>query len=194
MDFDSIVSILIIIAFFILPSILKQIKAGKSKAGKIKVEKKSPEVSSVPKKKPSVFGKIGEQIRQFMLELEQQAQQQRQAQADKDQTSRDQAGQDQSGKDQANIWDLLTEDEELYEDASQLEELVSDLNLNFEKVEQPEVKKEPEKKALKRKVQNIETPSISTVPAKSFAFKSNQLQNAIVWSEILSKPVALRKD
>jgi hypothetical protein len=171
MDFDSIVSILLIIAFFILPSILKQVKAAKVRAGK-----NSP-ASSVPSRNPSIFEKISGQIRQFIQEIEQQAQQQRQAQAPEA----------QEDQDQANVWDLLGQDEELFEEASQVETFVPDINLEPEK-------NKIEKQVPKTKAQPIKTSSMSTVPGKNFVFKSNQLQNAIVWSEILSKPIALRKD
>jgi len=100
MDFDSIITFLFILAFFVLPLILKQVKARK---------KKAPQPKKV-KKKTSIFGKLGEQIRQFVRELEEQAQKQRQA-----------------GKDQHTVWEELSEDEDA--DFSEPEGIVAALPL-----------------------------------------------------------------
>ncbi|RLC25893.1 MAG: hypothetical protein DRH93_00550 [Deltaproteobacteria bacterium] len=152
MDFDSIITFLFILAFFVLPSILKQIKARK---------KKAPQPQKV-KKKPSILGRLSEQIRQFIRELEQQAQKQRQA-----------------GKDQGTVWETLSEDEDA----------------DFSEPE-PEVFEPPvtSKRQRRKPVQEISIaqPALQTSVSRTYGFKSNPLQNAIIWSEILSKPLALR--
>ena len=62
MDFDSIISFLLIILFFVMPTILNRLKkktAASAPAGK--------------PKKLSLFEKLGEQIRQYAENLEQEA-------------------------------------------------------------------------------------------------------------------------
>jgi len=59
MDFDSIIMFLFIMAFFVLPSILKQIQARKKKTAKPKKTKKMP----------SIFGRIGDQFRNLKIRL-----------------------------------------------------------------------------------------------------------------------------
>ncbi|WP_457552042.1 hypothetical protein, partial [Desulfobacula sp.] len=73
MDFDSIIVFLLIFAFFVLPSILKQVRVRKKKTG-------APKKNT--KKNPSIFDRIGDQIRKFLKDLEEQAQQQKKASTD----------------------------------------------------------------------------------------------------------------
>ncbi len=152
MDFDSIITFLFILAFFVLPLILKQVKARK---------KKAPQPKKV-KKKTSIFGKLGEQIRQFVRELEEQAQKQRQA-----------------GKDQHTVWEELSEDEDA--DFSEPEPEV---------FEPPVTKRSQRRKPVQEP--SIAEPVLPTQGSGTYQLKSNPLQNAIIWSEILSKPLALR--
>lgn len=162
MDFDSIVTFLFIIAFFILPSILKQIQARKKKVAKPKKARKTP----------SIFGRISEQIQQFVQELENQAKQQK-----------------KETHEQETIWDTLAEEEE---PSFVFESVDEDAGFNEpepEKIERPVKKKiysrKPEQEScLKAPLQPVQQP---------YCFKSNPLQNAIIWSEILSKPLALRE-
>ena len=178
MDFDSIITSLFIIVFFILPGILKQIKARKKKSVTPKKAKKSP----------SIFDRISEKIQQFVRELEQQALQQKQA-----------------GNKQDSQWDRFEEDEMLSQD--------------FETVDQEEDFSEPEFETGAAAIQEVQIPEYSAavkeleedmvkqdikeaLPGKGaaiqypgaakYVFKSNPLQNAVIWSEILGKPVGLK--
>ncbi|MCD4722302.1 MAG: hypothetical protein K8S13_20950 [Desulfobacula sp.] len=161
MDFDSIVTFLFIIAFFVLPSIIKQVLARKKKTA---TPKKT-------KKKLSIFGRIGERIQQFIQELEEQAKQQ------KKETS-----------DQEIIWETLSEEEE---SPPVFESVVEDADFSEP---EPEVFKPPVKKRIQSR--RHEQESCIKEPLyplrEKYCFKSNPLQNAIIWSEILSKPLALR--
>jgi len=181
MDFDSIIPLLFIIVFFVLPSIFKQIMARKKKTGEPKTIKKNP----------SLFERIIEQIRQFVQELEKQAQQQK-----------------KETREPETVWETLAED-----DASQYDmETVEDgaLPPDFETMEgdadfsapstMVSSKKRGAKKVSlsgKRIHPGKEDPCIKG-RGRRFSgpgrFKSSPLQNAIVWSEILSKPVALREE
>ena len=161
MDFDSIIMFLFIMAFFVLPSILKQIQARKKKAAKPKETKK----------KPSIFGRIGEQIQQFIQELENQAKQQK-----------------KETRDQETIWETLAEEE----DASPVFESAGE-DAGFSEFEPKEVEPPAKKRIRSRRYEQEPCIKEPLYPLREkYCFKSNPLQNAIIWSEILSKPLALR--
>jgi len=163
MDFDSIITFLFILAFFVLPSILKQIKARKKKAAQ----------PQKVKKKPSIFGRLGEQIRQFIRELEKQAQKQR-----------------QSGKDQSTVWEELSEDEELPPGYERVDEDTDFSEPGPEVFKPPVTIRSQRRKPVQES--SIAEPALQASVPGTYRFKSNPLQNAIIWSEILSKPIALR--
>lgn len=165
MDFDSIVTVIIIASFFIFPSILRQLRGRKEKAKPAK------------KKKPSFFNKIQGQIQNFITELEQQAQQQK------------------AQKKEGTFWDTLTEDSgEEYKTESLEEERydlrVSSLEPSLETIERTA---DITPAQSKNKPMAHSMPEIRSHPRK-FNYRRHPLQNAIVLSEILSRPVALRKE
>lgn len=179
MDFDSIIPFLFVFAFFVLPSILKQIKARKKKAAPSKPARQTP----------SLFGKLGERIQEFIQELERQAREQKKAARN-------------TPEEQGTVWETLTEDEEpnvffepsgrdpgndLTEDADFDEFLAPGPGKNMETREVPP----PEEKRYSRKKEVQREPVMQTV-SKNYRINSNPLKNAIIWSEILSKPLALR--
>jgi hypothetical protein len=178
MDFDSIITFLFIIGFFILPGILKQIKAKKKK-------------SITPKKAknpPSIFDRISEKIQQFVRELEQQALQQKQA-----------------GNKQDSQWDRFEEDEMLSQDFETVdqEEDFSEPGFETGAAAIPEAQilgysaavKDPEEDMVKQDIKEAlsgKGAAIQHPDAAKYVFKSNPLQNAVIWSEILGKPVGLK--
>lgn len=156
MDFDSIIVFLFVIAFFVLPSLLKQVLARKKKTA-------APQAI---KKTPSIFDRIGEQIKKFVQDLEEQARQQK-----------------KETKGQESFWETLTEDDA---DFSEPQAVAIPDRSGYESISQPIKKMPPQKKAPS--IAQPLTPSLT----RSYVLRSNPLQNAVVWSEILSKPVALR--
>lgn len=168
MDFDSIISFLLIILFFITPAVLKRLK------------KKAPASTPAGKaKKLSLFEKLGEQIRQYIENLEQEA-----------------AKGKQSLKTQENIWDQLSGEEDFQEiHGDSHEEALGP-------VAEPPVftaarvvpAKKKERPAPKSEKQVFVKPPSSTTVFGQPTFSSDQLQQAVIWSEILSKPIALRRD
>ncbi|MBU2454856.1 MAG: hypothetical protein KJ668_16220, partial [Proteobacteria bacterium] len=118
------------------------------------------------KKKPSIFDRVGEQIRQFVQDLEEQARQQK-----------------KETKGQESFWETLTEDDA---DFSEPQAVAIPDRSGYESISQPIKKMPPQKKAPS--IAQPLTPSLT----RSYVLRSNPLQNAVVWSEILSKPVALR--
>ncbi|MBU0464998.1 MAG: hypothetical protein KKE12_15585 [Proteobacteria bacterium] len=168
MDFDSIIVFLFVIAFFVLPSLLKQVLARKKKTA-------APQAI---KKNPSIFDRIGEQIKKFVKDLEEQSRQQRQG------TTEQNTG-----------WEELVEDEESYSD---YETAGEDADFSAPSTIVSPKKSVPEKAAWPAKRIPSGQKEICIKERKrnlsgTRRYKSNLLQNAIVWSEILSKPVALRE-
>ena len=161
MDFDSIVTFLFIIAFFVLPSIFKQIMARKKKTAAPKKIKK----------KLSIFDRIGEKIRQFVQELEEQAKRQK-----------------KETTEQETIWETLAEDEESPPVFESVEK-----DADFSESEPEKVKRPVKKRIHSRRYEQEPCIKVPLSPLREkYCFKSNPLQNAIIWSEILSKPMALR--
>ncbi len=171
MDFDSIIPLLFLFVFFILPSIFKQVIARKKK-------------TAAPKKNPSIFDRIIEQVRQFVRDLEEQARQQK------------------KGADQPdNIWDALSEDQSLQPDfePSEFETREADADFDDSSSITPDQKEDLDNiKSLKEKsYPGMKEPVIKKPTPRLSGFGGHHrtpLQNAIIWSEILSKPVALRKN
>ncbi len=174
MDFDSIISILLILLFFIFPTLLKRLSQKKKtepvQAGKTKNGKAG---------KLSLFEKLGEQIRQYTENLEQEAQKGKQT--------------------QENYWDHLADDGEVQspgEASFETEDYTEDYMEEpvGEPVAEPSVSKESGRSILKPgKPLPAGDPSFAD-PCRQPRLSSSQLQQAIIWSEILSKPVALRED
>lgn len=171
MDFDSVITFLFIIAFFVLPSIIKQVLARKKKSS----------ASGKVKETFGIIGKAGEKIRQFIRELEEQARQQR-----------------QEGKNQENVWNALGEDENP-------SPVAKNIDTGADSIETPiagsRTKRKPERSNphYEKRTPSRQAKQESSMkePVDSFSkdlrLKSDPLQNAVVWSEILSKPLALRK-
>jgi hypothetical protein len=170
MDFDSIISFLLIILFFAFPALLKRFNQKKKTAISNPAEKD---------KELSLFEKLGEQIRQYAENFEQEA-----------------AKGKQPRETQENIWDQLAGEEDfqdIYEESPE-EKLapVAEPPVFTADREMPAKEKEgpaptPEKQVF------VQQPSLTTVFGQP-KFSSNQLQQAVIWSEILSKPIALRRD
>lgn len=168
MDFDSIIPLLLVIVFFVLPSLLKQVLAKKNKTGQPKAINPNP----------SIFDRIGDRIQQFIKDLEEQARQQRQG-----------ATQQETG------WEGFAEDEELYsEDETKRDDeeaIAASLTKVLPQNRVPGKASSPAKRSPSPQeqvcIRERKTNLSGTCP-----YRSNPLQNAIVWSEILSKPIALR--
>ncbi len=169
MDFDSIISLLLIILFFVFPSLLKRLsqkkKTGQTQVGKAKTGKAG---------KLSLFEKVGEQIREYVQTLEQEAQKGRQSQETQG--------------------DHLAEDGEFqtYEDSFEedLEPVVEPSVFAAASVIQ-----EKELEHVPKPGKPMPACDSSTIGAfRPGQISSCHLQQAIIWSEILSKPVSLRQE
>jgi hypothetical protein len=174
MDFDSIIPILLVLLFFVFPSLLKRFNKKKKTAGPARAGEA---------KKLSLFEKLGEQIREYAQTLEQEAQKGRQP--------------------RENIWDQLADDEEFPSphEGSFEQDFEPDVYAD-EPVVEPIVSAAAPMSPDKKVRQSMPTAgnNVSACdPSSSNIFRprklsSRRLQQAVIWSEILSKPVALRRD
>lgn len=214
MDFDSILTILFLFFFFVLPSVLKQVKRAKKKMPNAPAPGRSKEKGTVSRNsetskkagKSSLFHKINEQIQTFVKELERQAREQKQARENK-----------QPG--QAGEWDRFKEDPQeaedkiIWDDGTKIRELPGGgtvLHDTFERSElksrtrdfhipeeRTQVRKYADKKAsaasMPRPARPAQRPVREFQKTERLRFNPDPLKNAVIWAEILNKPVGLRK-
>ncbi|WDP90616.1 MAG: hypothetical protein HUN04_13295 [Desulfobacter sp.] len=173
MEFDDLITLILFLAFFVLPSILRGL--GKKKKKPVRPKK-------AKKKRFPLFGKLGEALREFSRELERQAlEAKRKAEAEK------------SGR----VWEEMAEEEieiVLPEDrpATVPAEKRAAEPYIAEPVASP--RKKPAKPASAPAAAGPGAAAIEGLPTFQGALPRNPLQQAVVWSEILGKPVALRDD
>ncbi len=172
MDFDSFITFILILLFFVGPTILKQWQKKQQKSS----SKSSQQGKTSKQRKAGLFGKIGDQIQQFIKDLEEQALE-----------AKRQAGQEQG---QQTVWEDLREEEQDDDFYGSLDEA------GLPYYQETEIKEEPipEPVHVKSTPDPIQEDEYRNAPSSGGQFRSSQLQNAIVWSEILSKPIALRED
>lgn len=169
MELNDLITLIIFFIVFVLPSILK----GRGK-------KKKPPIR-VKKKKASLFGKLGDVLQEFKQELEKQAMEaKRKAEAEKKGT----------------VWDEMAEEEiELVPD----EKRPSPVPVKKRAPEPyiPEPFTGPEKAAgatVSAPAQVTPAPRKTGLPELNGSLGRHPLQQAVIWSEILGKPAALKND
>jgi len=182
MDFDSIISFLLILLFFVAPTLLKRFNQKKKTAAPLKAGTTTTEKV----KKISLFERLGDQLREYAQTLEQEAKKKPPSPGD--------------------IWEHLVDEQEFPPSQEDSFEGGGDPpGYGGEPMADPPVftaasvmpgKMMPGKKAVpipERKGSVCGSPRTGSFrsPRRS---SCHQLQQAIVWSEILSKPVALRQD
>ncbi|MDD9302305.1 MAG: hypothetical protein HUK40_08155 [Desulfobacter sp.] len=183
MEFGDLVTYILLFLFFVLPSILK--KKGKKKAG-----------TRETKKNASVFDKLGQTIQKFVSDLEDQARQARAKQ-----------------EEQGSAWDDIDDSASGVSSATQRhgveEETFIPHEITREKTEHapspipahydpdhpflaPEKVPVTREARLKKKRPVVVCSPV--FPGIEPGMLENPLQQAVVWSEILGKPVALRDE
>lgn len=182
MDFDSIISFLLILLFFVAPTLLKRFSQKK----KTDVPSRAGTTTTEKAKKISLFERLGDQLREYAQTLEQEAKKNPPSPED--------------------IWAHLADEQELPPSQADPFEGGGDTpGYGAEPMAEPPVfaaasmmpgKMMPGKKAVpkpERKRSRCDSLGSGSFrpPRRS---SCHQLQQAIVWSEILSKPVALRQD
>ncbi|MCG8689446.1 MAG: hypothetical protein MI892_31525 [Desulfobacterales bacterium] len=189
MDLDNLITLIMLFLFFILPSLLK---------GKGKKKKTTSKAQKVKKKKGfSIFGKINEAIQEFVKELEKQALEAKKQEAQRRQ--QEQTGEKASGT----FWDGMDDEElEFQEDHALGREQVPEQQPVPSSFDPDHPFISPKKTQVKKTLTKpddltVESPTASLQQAEQHfkiqgGLPSHALQQAVVWSEILGKPVALR--
>lgn len=177
MDQETLINLVLVFFFLIITTLVRGLKARQQK----KVLKKKKQVD-----KPSVFSffhKIRDQIQESLQELEKQARQQQQKQKSETKSS------------DPNFWDELTEEglnrEEAEASASKMETVDADV---YSRDEDSARKKTSEPQVQKREIKT--PPAREPLPRPTIHpyGRRPSLRQAVVWGEILGKPVALRKN
>ena len=168
MDFDSIISIFVIFIFFVLPGILKKIQS-----------KKKPAATSGPveRKKASFFERMGEQIQEFVKNLEQQAK------------AEEEAGENKDG-----IWERLAEDKKADAGGLNIETPTHEKKTMIGDQDSAPQKIGNRAKTDFKKKREVLIEKPGHYCPENYALNSRRkLRQAVVWSEILSKPLALKE-
>ncbi len=214
MNFDPLILFFIIILIaFILPSIFKKIIAeektktssdrstsyGADSIHEMKSSYKKIGAGKIGEKKVSLFEKITMQTRQFMQEAVKQAQQQKRQQKLFQQEKQQQNIEKQEiqvENDTDVICDVLAEkiDDDFDESPTITPENKSTGNEQKNSLQTGETLQPIRQEHGDSGEYSISNKSGATIVSyKIFRLKKNPLQNAVIWSEILSKPVALKK-
>lgn len=210
MKFDPSIIFFLIIVFFVLPSVLKKIRIRKkiknlsdasvlsetslvSGVSGMKTEAKTGDEFEKVNKNSSILGKVVMQIRQFIQEAYKLAEEQRQLQQQNNVNLKNKQGQNytenltQAGEDQNTIWDILAEktDDDFDESGGLQSEKTGCISEEAGCISE-------EKFSIKENNLIVKQTDKGTLPDRKYHFKTDPLQNAVIWSEILSKPVALK--
>ena len=175
MDLETLINIILLFFFLLITTLVRGLKARQQKK-KVKKQKQPA--------KPSVFSffqKIRDQIQKSLEELERQARQQRQRQAPEPEPS------------DTTFWDDLSEDEKSQKEPEKPWDRETEYAYTRDREEDP-----IQQMALDNQVQDreIRTPaSTEGVPPPTIHpyGRRPSLRQAVVWAEIIGKPVALRK-
>jgi len=180
MEFNDLVTLILLFVFFVLPAIFKR-RSKKKRA----VEKKT----EVKKKKPGLFDRLGDAVNTFVRELEKQA-----LEAKKKTRFRE----------QGTVWEEMDDREQVLPEGPAAGPFVFPDGTASEPVRQTLPPEKPgahtSKTAFERqKERKVPTPEVLETRADRPAaargrtnLPAHELQRAVVWSEILGKPVALR--
>ncbi|MFN2436479.1 MAG: hypothetical protein ABR513_05265 [Desulfotignum sp.] len=176
MDLETLINIILIFLFLLITILVRGLKSRKQKK-KVKTQKQSA--------KPSVFSffqKIRDQIQGSLQELERQAREKRGQQKPEPEPS------------DSTFWDELSDEEEIQDKLEKPRERKPEYAYTRDQTEDPTQKMAPEVQVQDRE---IKTPSSSKeVPPPTIHpyGRRPSLRQAVVWAEIIGKPVALRKD
>ncbi|MCG8633040.1 MAG: hypothetical protein MI863_04385 [Desulfobacterales bacterium] len=188
MDFDTLITYILLLLFFVLPSILK--RRGKKKKPAANPPKK--------KKRLSLFNRVGNVIQDFVQELEKQAMEAKKEQAKKEGSVWDQL---EEGDASFETREEIKEDWEGHEDYDSMPEYrPADPDPRFYDPEHPFVVPDKAPASQAAKITGKAPPPIPEEKQQESAsgirasIPSHALQQAVVWSEILGKPVALRQE
>jgi hypothetical protein len=171
MDLETLINIVLVFLFLLVTTLVRGLKA-KQKLQKKKVKKQRQAA------KPSVFPffrKIRDQIQESLKDLERQAREQRQQQKPKLEPE----------PSDSTFWDELSDEEETQEEPERTN--------TWDQTEDPVQKTAPEIQVQDREIKTVSSSKDVPPPTIHPYGRRPSLRQAVVWAEIIGKPVALRK-
>ncbi len=215
MKFDPSIIFFLIIVFFVLRSVFKKKLAKKrikkmsdasvllesSSASGMKTEAKTRDVfETTGSENSSILWKIILQARQFIREAQRRAEEQKQLQQQNHVNFKNRHGQNQTGN-LKQAEKSQQPDARHSADARHLRDDIHSIQSNHSAngIVEPGVLNSEKAEYISEGMSFIKDKSSiagqkgrGTVPDKKYYFKTDPLQNAVIWSEILSKPLALK--
>lgn len=175
MDLETLINIILLFFFLLITTLFRGLKARQQKK-KMK-KKKQPAKSSVF----SFFQKIRDQIQESLEELERQARQQRQRQTPDPEPS------------DTPFWDELSEEEEIQEDLEKPLPREKEHAYTLDRTGDPIQDMAMDIQVQDREIKTPASPKEVPPPTIHPYGRRPSLRQAVVWAEIIGKPVALRK-
>lgn len=208
MELDDLITYILLFLFFVVPSLVKRLrgKASKKAAEQPQADQKTADKSPINgrKKKPGLLGRLGTAVQDFVRELEKQALEAKKAAGEGGTSEPADKGAEGS------VWDLL--DDREAPAASMKAEPVSKKEITespaqFYDPDHPFVRPEkrrvpagpgPRKDSRPRRGKTIAATEGDRLgaprPGVRAGIPAHALQQAVVWSEILGPPKALKPD
>jgi FtsZ-interacting cell division protein ZipA len=182
MDQETLINLVLVFFFLIITTLVRGLKARQKK----KLTKKKQTA------KPSMFSffhKIRDQIQESLQELEKQARQQRQQQQQQQQ-------QPETESSDPTFWDELSEDEMIQEERQMpsAQETEKKRAATRNQTRDPIQKIAPERPVQGREIKTPHSSDEVPPPTLHPYGRRPSLRQAVVWAEIIGKPVALRKN
>ena len=176
MDLETLINIILLFLFLLITTLVRGLKSRQQKK-KVKTQKQSA--------KPAVFSffqKIRDQIQESLQELERQAREKRGQQKPEPEPS------------DTTFWDELSDEEEIRDELEKPREREPEYAYTRDQTEDPIQKMAPEVQVQDREIQTPSSPKEVPPPTIHPYGRRPSLRQAVVWAEIIGKPVALRKD
>jgi DNA-directed RNA polymerase len=180
MDQETLINLVLVFFFLIITTLVRGLKARQQKK---KLTKKKQTA------KPAMFSffhKIRDQIQESLQELEKQARQQRQQQQQQPETE----------SSDPTFWDELSEDEMIQEERQipSAQETEKKRAATRNQTRDPIQKIAPERPVQGREIKTPHSSDEVPPPTLHPYGRRPSLRQAVVWAEIIGKPVALRKN
>ena len=171
---EDLIPILLFFLFFVLPSVLK---SARKAAGKKKGKPATP-ASNEPKKE-SIFSRIRKELARLQEEAERRQREQK----------------EQGAESSGDFWQMLTgekpdQTQTVYEEDPEFDEPEADPVPDLPAFTADRVEPVPELRTVPPIPEKRDCPAQTC--ARPGQYRKNPLQNAVVWAEILGKPVALK--
>ncbi len=175
MDQETLINLVLVFFFLIVTTLVRGLKARKQKK---EVTKKT---QAAQPSGFSFFRKIRDQIQESLQELEKQARQQRQQQ--------------EPEPSDATFWDELSEDDRFHEDQEMPPETEKTYVRTRDRTGDPIQEMALENQVHDQEIKTPRSPKEVPPPALQHPYgRRPSLRQAVVWAEIIGKPVALKKE